>query len=551
MGGTDLERIITNLYRFLILAGLCLCVYAGIRLGNVTFSETGTAQARNWTNSLYKEYTDAGLVYTGTLPEGETHDRILAFDTHHTETEVLIGDTVVYSLKAKDGAISRTTGYSWNYVHIKKEYGGEPITIRLNTIYKNQDITEASIYYGDQGAISGQITKENLFHFVVSLLILTIGIAMFFYAYFIAERNTANAVLKHFTIFTLLLGTWALTGSSLCALLIPYGVALAFLTHISLMLMPIPFLLFIRTTCQDKEHPLWYVYCMFNCAIVFIRLLLQLTGICDLLETLWLTHLSLGVFLCVGFYLTARELLTGRATTQMRINIMGIILIFATTLIDLLYYRLTNNVSTYGVLGFLLYTVIIGTTTIRRSRRILQMAQENEIYRKLAFTDELTGLFNRAAFNRDMKQRQAELSADGRIQTIPTVIFMFDLNNLKQCNDGFGHDRGDQYLTSAASIIEHTFGSEGRCYRIGGDEFCAVIPFISRSNILNLLNVLRRKIREQNNRTFVVPIEIATGYAIYDPSIDQDLSDTKKRADEAMYQNKEQLKNILRKNEGK
>lgn len=544
-----MEKNITRIYRFLILAGLVLCLYMGVQFRNTTYSDTDSTAVENWTKIMHKEASDSGLTYTRTLPKGEDEDKILAFDSHHTEVEVMVADKLIYSLKAREGSFSKTTGYCWNYVHIKREYGGLPLTIRLNTIYDDQTISDSSIYYGKQSPISGQITRDALFHFIVSLLILTLGVAMFFYAYFVAGKSYATTALKHFTIFTILLGTWALTGSSLCALLIPYSVALAAFTHISLMLMPIPFLLFIRTTCQDKEHPLWYVYCIFNCAIVFIRILLQITGIADLLETLWMTHLSLVVFLCVGCYLCARELLTGKASAQMRINIMGIILILATTLIDLLYYRLTNKVSTYGVLGFLLYTFIIGNTTIRRSHNILQMARENEIYRKLAFTDDLTGLFNRTAFNRDLKQHQPDTASDGLSHTAPTVIFMFDLNNLKKCNDNFGHDYGDQYLIAASAVIEHTFDSDGRCYRIGGDEFCVIMPFISHNHILNLLNVLRRKVREQNHKPFVVPVEIATGFAIYDPSIDQDLSDTKKRADDAMYQNKMQLKETFRKNQ--
>lgn len=537
-----MEKYITRIYGILILIGLCISIFAAVKPGAAVFTESDAIPAEDWTGKMNMEHTASGLVYTAVLPDNQPEGCILAFDTYHTEAEVSVGDTIIYSVKHRDGSFTRTTGFRWNYISLKQEYSGQPVTIRIHSIYKNQTISEPSVYYGKQTPVSWSIVKKDLVHFMVSLLILVLGLAMFFYAYFIAGKKTEHTALKHFTIFTVLLGIWVVCDSSLSMLIIPYHVALSFLVHISLMLMPIPFLLFVRTTCQDKEHPLWYVYCYFNCAIVIIRMVLQLLGIRDFLETLWMTHVSLMLFLCVGCYLCVRELLTGRATAQMRINIAGIILILATTFVDLLYYKLTSKSSTYGAIGFLLYTIIMGIATIRRSRRILEMAQENEIYRRLAFTDELTGLFNRTAFNRDLKLRETEL-ADGQTQIEPTAIFMFDLNNLKKCNDGYGHDCGDLYLTTASSIIERTFETEGRCYRIGGDEFCVVIPFVSRSDILNHINVLRRKIREQNNDSFVVPIEIATGYAIYDPSIDHSLSDTKKRADEAMYHNKEKLKN--------
>lgn len=537
-----MEKYITRIYGILIFIGLCISIFAAVKPGTAVFTQSVNTSVEDWTEKMNMEHTASGLVYTMVLPDNQPEDCILAFDTSHAETEVSVGDTIIYSVKHRDGFFTRTTGYRWNYISLKQKYSGQPVTIRINSIYKNQTVSEPDIYYGKQSPVSWYIARKDLVHFIVSLLILVLGLVMLLYAYFIVGKKAANTALKHFTIFTVLLGIWVFCDSSLSTLLIPYHVALSFLVHISLMLMPIPFLLFVRTTCQDKEHPLWYVYCYFNCAIVVIRMVLQLSGIQDFLETLWMTHVSLMLFLCIGCYLCVRELLTGSTTAQMRINIAGIILILATTFVDLLYYKLTAKSSTYGAIGFLLYTIMMGIATIRRSRRILEMAQENEIYRRLAFTDELTGLFNRTAFNRDLQLRQTEL-ADGQTQIEPTAIFMFDLNNLKKCNDGYGHDYGDRYLTTASSIIEHTFETEGRCYRIGGDEFCAVIPFISQNNILNHINTLQRRIREQNNDSFVVPIEIATGYAIYDPSVDHTLSDTKKRADEAMYHNKEKLKN--------
>lgn len=56
------------------------------------------------------------------------------------------------------------------------------------------------------------------------------------------------------------------------------------------------------------------------------------------------------------------------------------------------------------------------------------------------------------------------------------MVVTFDLNNLKNCNDNYGHRVGDAYIINAARIIENTFERYGKCYRIGGDEFCCIIP---------------------------------------------------------------------------
>jgi diguanylate cyclase (GGDEF)-like protein len=169
---------------------------------------------------------------------------------------------------------------------------------------------------------------------------------------------------------------------------------------------------------------------------------------------------------------------------------------------------------------------------------MLERANESEIYRKLAYTDELTGLYNRTAFKRDIVNQQTVDKTTGATSIAPTVIFMFDLNDLKKCNDTYGHEYGDKYISMASSIINHVFGHEGRCYRIGGDEFCVILPFISNKDLSASLELFRRKVRECNRKRFVVPVTIAVGYAVYDPNIDQTLSDTQNRADALMYQDK-------------
>lgn len=95
----------------------------------------------------------------------------------------------------------------------------------------------------------------------------------------------------------------------------------------------------------------------------------------------------------------------------------------------------------------------------------------------------------------DLEKRMApdELNEGGKI--LPTVIFMFDLNDLKKCNDTFGHDYGDRYIKMAAESLKKIFAGEGRCYRIGGDEFCAWAPYASLDDINEKLQALERDIQ--------------------------------------------------------
>ena len=199
-----------------------------------------------------------------------------------------------------------------------------------------------------------------------------------------------------------------------------------------------------------------------------------------------------------------------------------------------------------GSMGFLIYIVVMGIVNVRRSRKLMEQARESELYRKLAFTDELTGLSNRMAFREDLEKRITQDKATGEEKILPTVVYMFDLNDLKKCNDTYGHDYGDQYIKMAADALKKIFAQEGRCYRIGGDEFCAWAPYTSQEEIDQKLQMLERDVQEMNDKGFVVTVSVAVGYAIYQAGEDGGgLYSTMKRADVMMYERKQAYKKRL------
>ena len=120
---------------------------------------------------------------------------------------------------------------------------------------------------------------------------------------------------------------------------------------------------------------------------------------------------------------------------------------------------------------------------------------------------------------------------------------MFDLNNLKKCNDTLGHMEGDRYLTDSADLIKKIFEGYGKVYRIGGDEFCVIMKNSSEEEIEGLIRMLMQEESVYNESSEMVCMQIAAGYARYDPRLDADLDKTRSRADMLMYENKKWLKN--------
>lgn len=114
------------------------------------------------------------------------------------------------------------------------------------------------------------------------------------------------------------------------------------------------------------------------------------------------------------------------------------------------------------------------------------------ILRSAAETDALTGLPNRYS----MERCALELEEDGG----SIAVLVFDANFLKKINDTEGHLAGDNLIRTAAGCIRECFSAEGgdNCFRIGGDEFCAILRHCRRADVKERLNRFEQALKREN-----------------------------------------------------
>ncbi len=167
----------------------------------------------------------------------------------------------------------------------------------------------------------------------------------------------------------------------------------------------------------------------------------------------------------------------------------------------------------------------------KEQEHLAELSMANEMARR----DELTHTKNKTAY-REMEsslQNQIEDGCD------PFAIVVCDINGLKLINDTEGHKAGDEYIKASCMLICRTF-QHSPVFRIGGDEFVAVLrgkDFINRESLLSRL----RKQVEENARIGEGPV-IASGLAEYQPASDHCVEDVFNRADTLMYDDKTRLK---------
>lgn len=98
------------------------------------------------------------------------------------------------------------------------------------------------------------------------------------------------------------------------------------------------------------------------------------------------------------------------------------------------------------------------TETLEKTIRDLLERQDDLI--RTAFTDELTGLGNRGGFTRSLEELWE--------QELPVTMAFIDIDNLKHCNDIFGHDEGNRYILQVSLYLKLYMKVDEAAFRLGG-----------------------------------------------------------------------------------
>lgn len=154
----------------------------------------------------------------------------------------------------------------------------------------------------------------------------------------------------------------------------------------------------------------------------------------------------------------------------------------------------------------------------------------------LATTDSLTGIANRREFN---LQLEKEIDRARRYDT-PLSLIMYDIDNFKQINDTFGHDVGDTILTEVTEVIKKKIRSHDLLARWGGEEFMILMPEADQNDGMQAAEKLRKSV-EDTLFEQVGRMTISFGVTAF--SKDDDSDDLLKRADNALYQAKDNGRN--------
>ena len=268
----------------------------------------------------------------------------------------------------------------------------------------------------------------------------------------------------------------------------------------------------------------------------------------DEYNTFFARYIIYGLQIIIFFLTSIYTLSIGiisKNENKSRYRAIGLFSLSMAILISLqIYYPLLPLTSAGYMLGTCVLHSFIIEDEKREYRDKLEKSLDRELMQKkelgsamkLAYTDSLTGISNKLAYLEIVELIENNITSKN-ISNLSIIVL--DLNDLKLINDTLGHEKGDEYLVEASTLMTKFFPNS-KVYRIGGDEFAIILEgddFKNRYEIVKEFNSLMEKNIKEDVHTI-----IALGISDFDSTYDKSYESVFERADKAMYLRKEELK---------
>lgn len=178
------------------------------------------------------------------------------------------------------------------------------------------------------------------------------------------------------------------------------------------------------------------------------------------------------------------------------------------------------------------YLIKCGEESRRLSEAVVERRKANELLHSLAIRDSLTGCYTRSYLEERLVRQLAE-SED------PFGVVFVDLDRLKKVNDTYGHDAGNEYLSTVTGILLdfcHEGDGDYLC-RYGGDEFVGVCSTLDVESARKRMEEVAHRLRTENE-SGRFPYTLSISYGVVAAQPGEDYSQVLARADAEMYRNK-------------
>ncbi len=533
----------TNKVRIVLALAVLLCIVLVLIYGGSapypSYSGTDGAQSAfdsNWTFTANGETKTqrlpitvhpgdgSGILFENSIPAEREADAALCVNFYNAPFIVYFNKEQIYSY----GLDAAAAGYKsvGNGFHvIPLPVGGGTVRIEIPPALDSPNTIFSSAYLMPGVAFLDMFVQNNILTIIAAMILFSI----FIYILVARHAHSTEGSVFSLSFLCICAALWIVTRSGLLQFFTRNLILIDALDFLLFLLLPIAVLQFVQHRLRLKDRKL--VFCSaLSVGFLIVSSVLHVLRIVDFTQSLFVFHMILVLdFICILLSVFRTK---GRQDLRLNVLRTGVVFLVSGAFIELLsYYLISFDFLQLSLLeiSMLVFTVCMLYVWSGETRHIVEQLSRQAVFHKMAYTDELTGLLNRAAFERDTEDLHYR-------ENKPLYLFMIDLNELKKINDTQGHEAGDIFIRNSTEALRQAVGEKGSLFRFGGDEFIILLP----GGDLEAAALYR------DLQPYMCPNDgslrpsLSVGYAAFDPS-DISIRSVLRRADKRMYRFKSKM----------
>lgn len=472
------------------------------------------------------------ISYSYVLPERLPGDVLLSVESFWSALRVYLDGQLLYSYE--DPYLEKGTVRHW--IDLPYDSSGKKLTIQyLSSENGSAHDYSGDVYLGEKNAVMGRFLSEHLYagFFTVSMWLMSVG--LYICSIFFKKRLSAAGYksVKYLSAFIFLTGLWVVTDSQLLQLFTGKMGLMLLVSFLSFMFMPLLLVLYIKEMLLHEKRGLELLLLLYQLCIAFVCIS-YIFRLMPMTVPLVAQHILVVVTIAVVIRNGIVDIKKYHNNDMYPVlSGFGIFSAFGLLALVLFYTRPGSAYSIAFSVGMFLFVVCLAYGAFKKLYYNMKINESIAIYKRIAYRDLMTDLGNRSAFIKEQERTK-------EVKNMAYIVF--DVNDLKKVNDTYGHQEGDRLITDTARCIRGVFENEGKCFRIGGDEFAVVLREHSEKEILGKLDLFNKRLAKINEAR-KISLQIAYGYST-GMGTEKDAETLFREADYHMYVRKKNMKEI-------
>jgi diguanylate cyclase (GGDEF)-like protein len=482
------------------------------------------------------------------LPESAGQQMALSVLVYLSAVDIRLNEKMVYSYGFDLLKRGEMVGSAYHTVRLPESSGRGRVSVDY-IIGENNAFTKIpGIHILPSIYAYTAYNEANILTMFVSIFLVGIGVISVLIALAQAFLHRSCGQLLLIGLFSFFMGTWSTCTTKISQYFSRNYQLTTTVEYLSLYIALIQMLCVLMYNnirlLNFKRKVLAAISIMSMIFFLIIAVILHVLNIVHVPQALTIFH-SLAV---ISLILVISSTQFGLARERRSETIMlhgGLWLIFFCCILDVVRFNLLkyvlpdNSFWNYSLLpyGTALFIVMLLSGYLMHLHDEYIDQAERLALTQIAYTDVLTGLYNRAYAN----QRFKELA--GRRDYI---LISMDVNGLKRVNDTYGHAAGDQLIVSCGQILKECFGDVGHVFRMGGDEFMVLVEYASERVVKRRLDHMNRVEKEFSHNNSSYQIRISYGMASGKEFPETEPERIFYIADQRMYEMKKETKRDVR-----